>query len=406
MQRVFVGLATAVVGASAAAAPLFASDHANVTSFTDTTFAEMQERPGPWIVDFYHPLCSHCIEYASEVSRIAAHFTPQQTLRVGAVNCLEWKELCDAEHIDGYPALVYYNFRGQGQNYVDAEAMPLADVMLIVKKLFMNISPADPPVAAPLTLLSEPESPATRLHDATATFLYSLHHLVFFDTSLLRSGGVAALADWVALAVDALPHVPVAGLHASLLDRLTLDADEWRQLLREWGADLDDGTTYRACASYNCGLWHLLHRASLSGDARLLPVLREFLRKFGRCGPCRSFEARFNSENELAELATAAEPDAALTLHVWRMHNAANEFVAGHTVWPPVESCATCRTPAGDWNEAAVLAHLRAAYTVDQEASLRSATPTPPLQALAALSGAALCAVGYMYRCRRRSKAH
>ncbi|EQC39770.1 hypothetical protein SDRG_03196 [Saprolegnia diclina VS20] len=114
------------------------------------------------------------------------------------------------------------------------------------------------------------------------------------------------------------------------------------QLLVQWAASTDDalfhsdGTTYLACTSYNCGLWMLLHRMSLSPvAARLAPALQLFMQHFGHCPPCRAFLERYHSIETLEILQHA--PQAAITL---RLHNAINSVA--RSAWPSQDECPQC----------------------------------------------------------------
>ncbi|EQC24932.1 hypothetical protein SDRG_17180 [Saprolegnia diclina VS20] len=400
MQKIPAALLAVVVAASA---PLFPSDHVNVTSMTNATFYALLEGPEPWIIDFYHPYCAHCVEYAVEVTSIAAHFASQRAVRVGAVSCLEAKDLCAAQHMAAFPAIGYYNFGlGRGLNYVDAGAPLLADVVQTVQTLQKGFHPADPKVDhRPLVLQYQPFSPWTRSHDAVAAFLFGLHHHVFYQRATLRPALLAALCEWIHLVADAMTHGShrraVLRLHAALRRKTTLEADEWQQLLAQWAASTDDalfhgdGSTYLACTSYNCGLWMLLHRMSLSpAPTRLVPTLQLFMQHFGHCPPCRAFLETYHSIETLEILQHAPRP--AIALHMWRLHNAINSIA--RSAWPSQDECPQCRSTT-DWEEAAVLTYLHATFATADAPHLRDATGMAPpwwlpWLGLGAASGAAV----------------
>ncbi|KDO33754.1 hypothetical protein SPRG_01635 [Saprolegnia parasitica CBS 223.65] len=410
MQKIPAALLAVAVAASA---PLFPLDHANITSMTNASFYTLLEGPEPWIIDFYHPYCTHCVEYAAEVATVAAHFALQKAVRVGVVSCLDAKELCAAQHIAAFPALGYYNFRlMRGVNYVDAGAPPLADVAQTVQMLQKGVHPADPSVDhRPLELHHQSSAPLTRYHDGIAAFLFGLHHHVFHERETLRPAMMTALCDWIYLVGDAMPHDThrriVLRLHAALRSKTTLEVDAWRQLLARWAASTDDplfhgdGTTYMACTSYNCGLWTLLHRMSLSPAAtRVVPALQLYMAFFGHCVPCRVALERFHTIERLDALTRA--PPSVIALHMWRLHNAINS--ATHAAWPSHDHCPHCRSTT-DWDEAAVLSHLQATFATAEtlplgDASVMAPPSRLPWLGLGAASGAAIAGLVYV-KCRR-----
>ena len=59
-----------------------------------------------WIVNFYHPTCSHCVDYKPEFISIAQKLAGIVTL--AAINCSSNEELCEEYDIKSYPTLMYF----------------------------------------------------------------------------------------------------------------------------------------------------------------------------------------------------------------------------------------------------------------------------------------------------------
>lgn len=59
-----------------------------------------------WLIEFYTPTCSHCVEFAQAYQRIAAtfHDIPEQKIRVARVNCSVEKALMTRFGIQAFPS--------------------------------------------------------------------------------------------------------------------------------------------------------------------------------------------------------------------------------------------------------------------------------------------------------------
>mmetsp|Transcript_7825 Transcript_7825/g.16789 ORF Transcript_7825/g.16789 Transcript_7825/m.16789 type:complete len:253 (+) Transcript_7825:123-881(+) len=59
-----------------------------------------------WLIEFYTPTCSHCVEFAPAYKRIAAtfHDSPEQKVRIARVNCSVEKALMTRFGIQAFPS--------------------------------------------------------------------------------------------------------------------------------------------------------------------------------------------------------------------------------------------------------------------------------------------------------------
>lgn len=72
---------------------------------TDKNFSEVLGAPLA-IVDFWHPECSHCVDFKPIIETVAQEYN-QSVLIVGA-RIDQAKKSADAYDIDGLPALVFF----------------------------------------------------------------------------------------------------------------------------------------------------------------------------------------------------------------------------------------------------------------------------------------------------------
>jgi thiol-disulfide isomerase/thioredoxin len=76
-----------------------------VTILTADLFASrVQVSRTPWLVVFYAPWCSHCVNAVPEV-KLAAELLAEDDIEVGTVNCDREKQLCVSHGVKAYPQL-------------------------------------------------------------------------------------------------------------------------------------------------------------------------------------------------------------------------------------------------------------------------------------------------------------
>lgn len=78
-----------------------------VESLTPYSFQHQVLRSSqPWLVEFYAPWCSHCVEFAPDYEQVALNL--KGVASVGKVNCDKYRQLCSQAHITGYPTIRFY----------------------------------------------------------------------------------------------------------------------------------------------------------------------------------------------------------------------------------------------------------------------------------------------------------
>lgn len=98
-------------------------------SVTDKNFSEVLGAPLA-IVDFWHPECSHCVDFKPTIEAVAQEYN-QSVLIVGA-RIDQAKKSADAYDIDGLPALVFFK-EGQEVHRTEGE-MSKADLKALISQ--------------------------------------------------------------------------------------------------------------------------------------------------------------------------------------------------------------------------------------------------------------------------------
>ena len=252
--------------------------------------------------------------------------------------------------------------------------------------------------------------------DAALSLVHALRTDVFSAADPLDADARRAFADWIDLLYWALP--PTWLLHTLINDlRNNLDAVTFREenlrFMIDKHVEVVTGGAARWSAQcrradreegggngYACGLWSLLHIASVGVAERHRAVLgardrvatrvaartlREYVARFFGCAPCREYFVdmfdgcgfdhcrRFRQHQKLPPPESWEE----FPLWLWEVHNDVNVKLAeaetqregiaesrdlALAAWPPAEACPACRDKHGRWDKAAVLAHLKKEY--------------------------------------------
>jgi len=100
-------------------------------SVTDKNFSEVLGAPLA-IVDFWHPECSHCVDFKPVIEAVAQEYN-QSVLIVGA-RIDQCKKSADGYDIDGLPALVFFR-EGQEVHRTEGEMSKDDLKALIAQKL-------------------------------------------------------------------------------------------------------------------------------------------------------------------------------------------------------------------------------------------------------------------------------
>lgn len=77
-----------------------------VIELTSKNFGSLVGDGNVWLIEFYTPSCSHCVEFAQNYQRIAAtfHSAPEEKIRVARVNCSVEKALMTRFGIQAFPS--------------------------------------------------------------------------------------------------------------------------------------------------------------------------------------------------------------------------------------------------------------------------------------------------------------
>jgi len=79
----------------------------NVTELTSDVYkAFIHERDEPWLIKFYKPNDDDSVEAKPEFIKFADTF--KESLKVGAVNCRQQRDLCNSASINSFPALRWF----------------------------------------------------------------------------------------------------------------------------------------------------------------------------------------------------------------------------------------------------------------------------------------------------------
>lgn len=393
--------------------PLFAKDHENITYLTDQNFDSFvvtNEDKRPWLIDYYHPFCPHCISFVPDWIAIAAYYKKLGTIQIGAVSCMDHVK-CRRVGIDGFPTLIGYNFNplkpGEDDRIVGThtikEVTDFVDQLTAggagnatAMKEAMKLE-TTPPVTLPVTIWEQSTLPSdhnSRMADAATAFIFGLKQGIFTGREILEDMHLDALKEWLRVVSLTFPGSFHRKLIRQLYDKVQplpfLHVDEWEPMLSAWQEStveqytaLDipgnvevpewqrngkifagQGNEYVACALYTCGQWNMFHMMTVNPtgirDEELLVAvvgaIRRFMKYFFGCIECRKHFLQENTIKMVQELHRAKRKDRLLKIWLWRMHNSVNQRL-GHPLWPKANICENCGT-VGGWNERNVLVWL------------------------------------------------
>ncbi|KAF8239442.1 protein disulfide isomerase [Tricholoma matsutake] len=112
-------------------------------------------------IEFYSPTCPHCTNFAPTWKALFEEAkTSMPSVLVAQVNCNMYGDLCDENHISGYPTMIIYYHNGQSTTYSGDRTLP--DLVSFVQSYASSSStvPEEPraianPVGQVLELSSE-----------------------------------------------------------------------------------------------------------------------------------------------------------------------------------------------------------------------------------------------------------
>ncbi|TYZ59799.1 hypothetical protein PybrP1_004369 [[Pythium] brassicae (nom. inval.)] len=250
--------------------PLFPDGHPNITYLTDDNWDTWMEKTDkPWLVDFYHPFCPHCKQFAPTFFKVAAYYKEKGDVYVGAISCMDHVK-CRRVGIKGFPTLITLNFdkkNPKAENKRVVGTHTLQEVKDYVNSVFLearvNETGTQPPgnstgsAAGPVGLTTEPQvkpgeqlrkelweestlpmNHTTRLQDAGSAFIFGLKQGVFMGREVLEDVELDALKSWLKMVAQTFPGAINRKLIQKLAARVEpvglLDFDTFDALVREW----------------------------------------------------------------------------------------------------------------------------------------------------------------------------
>ncbi|CAI5738353.1 unnamed protein product [Hyaloperonospora brassicae] len=253
--------------------PLFPDGHPNITFLTDKNWDEhMALTDKPWLVDFYHPFCPHCKEFAPRFVKIAADYKAEGKYHVGAMSCMDHVK-CRRVAITGFPTLMALNFdvtkpAAENKRIVGTHTVQEVKdyVDSVVAEVAFNTTGTWPPGYTP-PVISQPKKNATkganetsvvtempkvaiweestlpmnqttRLQDAASAFVFGLKQGVFMASDVMNEEELDALKGWLKLVSRTFPGAinrkVITSLYEQLKDKEMLDFDSWDAMLKSW----------------------------------------------------------------------------------------------------------------------------------------------------------------------------
>ncbi|CAK5092580.1 unnamed protein product [Meloidogyne enterolobii] len=89
----------------------------------------------PWLIDFYAPWCSHCIQFAPTFERLAQVLNGQ--VRLGKIDCERFNWICENAQINYFPQILLYfgtkNYKRQETRGMEISTDGTTNVEIIAK---------------------------------------------------------------------------------------------------------------------------------------------------------------------------------------------------------------------------------------------------------------------------------
>ncbi|CEG38808.1 protein disulfide-isomerase domain [Plasmopara halstedii] len=267
--------------------PLFPENHPNITFLTDKNWDQhLNKTDKPWIVDFYHPFCPHCKQFAPLYFDLAAYYKEKGTLYVGAISCMDHVK-CRRVGITGFPTLMTLNFDKRNpkmenkriigthtiqevKDYVDSviaevtfnttgvwppgykskEAKEKEEAEKKAEKeknagnstdaskgqddiVFPNVT--EPAIWEESTL---PMNQTTRIQDAASAFVFGLKQGVFMAGDVMEGDEFDALKNWLKVVSETFPGAInrkiIRPLYEKVKEKELLDFDTWDSTVKQW----------------------------------------------------------------------------------------------------------------------------------------------------------------------------
>ncbi|KAG7380795.1 Sulfhydryl oxidase 1 [Phytophthora pseudosyringae] len=268
--------------------PLFPDGHPNITYLTDKNWDEhMTKTDKPWIVDFYHPFCPHCKQFAPLYFELAAYYKEKGNIYVGALSCMDHVK-CRRVGITGFPTLMTLNFDKKNPKKENKRIIgthTVQEVKDYVNSVFAEVAfnetgswppgytPPDDkakeeekkkaeeqpkkatgtngtsmekeapkvtetPVPAIWEESTLPMNQTTRIQDAASAFVFGLKQGAFMASDVMDDEEFDALKGWLKMVSETFPGAInrkiIKPLYEKVKAKELLDFDTWDAILKEW----------------------------------------------------------------------------------------------------------------------------------------------------------------------------
>ena len=219
-------------------------DLALVEELTSASFRSAVSGKSAWAIEFYAPWCPHCQHYKQEWGKVAALAQklscPAKDIRVGAVNCVEEKDLCSANKITSYPSVKLFAGGKKPAPMTERDPDKLMSIMVqrwgcgadagrqnsdasLVARSSASPAAASLPAASPSAppptpkqhgstapAGADPTAHAERELDLAEAVWFSLEQTIFAGRRTLNPDDGIALVHWLTVLGNLLPHSVLA----------------------------------------------------------------------------------------------------------------------------------------------------------------------------------------------------
>jgi thiol oxidase len=416
--------------------------------------AMLNDSDSVWLVDYYSSWCAHCRMFAPEWEKVGDFYAQSSVVKVGAVNCNQFKGVCSREEVHAYPAVKAHHVPlGTGEKVImEARARKKAkSVAMWVEQVLeeqgiesdVDVSTLtdekenklrrneDAPAEAEASELSDDTSAHMkykRLRDAGKSAMLSLENSLFMGTPVLEGERYEAALKWVTALAASFPiegnRDAIYKLLNAVKQQKSWSLTEWGELIEKWRpiaretsfpSDLfalrgDEDSQWEVCRTYTCGIWTLFHSLSTRNindnsawrPSETMAAIRLYMKHFFGCEDCRQHFLEANPESLAQELAASdTNGPHAVIMWAWKMHNSVNKRLK-RDQWPSISECAGCYIDIGGpvsigmslIHEDGMVAHLTSVYGHEDNALFNEIVTTAvylfPAQGFSAITGAVL----------------
>ena len=384
-------------------ASCYAAEILEIETFAQ--YKKLLDETSPVLIKVYHPQCGWCrmrapsfVQVSNLFEMNAIEFTPTTDgvnsppvqMVMAAINCVSSPDLCKKLKIKAFPFLLMVNFNSS-HAIDEAEVMGTAEEMyastmnqLTVRygqtastqeRTFERYPYAQTPMrikndgVEETLIMFEEVSNLQRLQDAMQSFLYILHHEVFFlKDDVLSQVDLSALQLFLHAVSTSLPlpEATITALYLQVADLKTLDKSTWEAIVTKWQARtlaylsqesisfatletgplpatlfMGKGTDFKMCTVFTCGLWNLFHIMTVNvpvSDVELVyGAIRAYVENFFTCTHCQKhfLEASPSTFTSIFESMKNEHKNAQHVLQhwLWNLHNQVNARVQ-NAQWP------------------------------------------------------------------------